>query len=306
MMEYESLTLPQFLKRYSDEESCLQAIFDVRWPRGYICPECGHNDGYRLKSRPSMVQCCLCGAQRSITAGTIFEKTKTPLPIWFLIIYQVAQDKGGASVTRLSKQLGMHYDTVWHILHKIREAMKTRDERLTLAGYIEMDEALFGGKGKSALDNKFKVLVMVESEGHQAGNLVMRVVDDTTYDSIKPVIAEKVDSDPPAQVFRTDGYQAHTAVLSLGHALIMRKTDYKTTAIDPLRCAHLAIQHLREFFKGTYHNFCKTYMQRYLDEFCFRWNRRDKWEQIASRLITACSFQPPITYTSIVNWLATR
>ena len=303
-MQYEGLTLPEYLKQYGTEEACLEAIFKVRWPRGYICEDCGHNDGYRLTSRPEVVQCCLCRAQRSIKAGTIFEKTKIPLPIWFLIIYQVSQDKGGASATRLSKQMGLHYDTVWHLLHKIREAMKGRDERLTLAGYIEMDEAFFGGRGKFLSDNKITVLVMVESEGYQAGNLVMRAVDDTSFDQIKPVLEEKIDSEPAAQMFRTDAWQAHTAVLSVGHELIMRKTDYKTTLIDPLRCVHLAIQHLREFFKGTYHHFCKKYMQRYLDEFCFRWNRRDKWDQVASRLISACSFQPPITYESIVDWLA--
>lgn len=226
------------------------------------------------------------------------------------MFYLVSQDKGGTSATRLSNQLGIAYSTAWNNLHKIRTAMASREERLTLAGFIEMDEAFFGGKPnpnrktKDPLDNKVTVMVMVESEGYHAGNLVMRVVDDTTYQTIKEVINEKVDSDPPCQMFRTDGWQAHSAARGAGHQLLMRKTQYTPTTIDPLRCAHLAIQHLREFFKGTYHHFCKIHMQRYLDEFCFRWNRRDKWQQIASRLITACVFQSPLTYDSIVDWLA--
>ena len=195
-MAYVDMTLVEFQERFSSEEACLQAIYEARWPRGFICPYCGHNDGNRIRTRRS-IQCCLCRRQSSITANTIFQDSQTPLRQWFLIIYFVAQDKGGASALKLSKQLGMNRGTVWFIIQKIRFAMASREKNLTLAGYIEMDEAFFGGRSKgkrarkSPSSNKQQVLVLVESEGRQAGNLVMKVIESAMYYDLEPVIAVK-------------------------------------------------------------------------------------------------------------------
>lgn len=230
--------------------------------------------------------------------------------LWFLIIYFVAHDKGGASALRLSKQLGMHYTTVWFIVQKIRFAMAYREKNLTLAGYIEMDEAFFGGrnrsKGKSKPKgqrkppsyNKRQVLVLVESEGRQAGNLVMKVIDTNEYKDLRPVIAGKVESDPPGQWIRTDGWGSHHVVIELGHRLKMGPIP-KDLLDKELRCVSLAVSHAKAFFKGTFHHFCKVHIQRYLDEFCYRWNRRHLERQIASHLLTACVLHPAVLYSSI-------
>ena len=240
-----------------------------------MCPSCGHNDGYRL-SDGRTVECCVCHAQLSITSGTIFKKSKTPLTIWFSIIYEMAPGKGGASILKLSKRLGMHYDTVWNIAAKIREAMGARDQNLTLAGYIELDEAFFGGRSKvkksgekreAPTAGKKAALVMVESEGRQAGNLVMQVIDNVYYDDLKPVIAEKVESEPAGQWFRSDGWGNHHVAIALGHHIKM--TPIPRAKLDEvLRCVSLAVSHAKRFFKGTYHQVCKTHIQRYFNEFC--------------------------------------
>lgn len=307
-MAYLDLTYPEYSERFSSEESCLQAIFDSRWPRGFLCPSCGHNDGYRLSDQRT-VECCVCHRQLSITSGTIFEKTKTPLPTWFIIIYEMAHDKGGASVLKLSKRLGMHYDTVWNITAKIREAMGARDQNLTLAGYIELDEAFFGGrskvkklseKRKSPTYGKQAVLVMVESEGRQAGNLVMQVVDSVFYEDLKPVIAERVESEPAGQWFRSDGWGSHHVVIELGHHIKM--TPIPQSELDEvLRCSSLAVSHAKRFFKGTYHHFCKKHIQRYLNEFCYRWNRRHLERQLATHLIAACALHEPIACSKLLS-----
>lgn len=303
-MAFVDLPLPKFHQRFSTEEACLQAIFEIRWPKGFICPYCGHNDGNRISSRPRIVQCCVCRRQTSITANTIFHRSHIPLTQWFLGIYLFAHDKGGASATRIAKQLGMHYATVWFMLHRLRFAMATREENLTLAGYIEMDEAFFGGRSKnkrmrkSPFHGKKQVLVMVESEGHQAGNLVMRVIDGNRWDDLKPAIAQKVESDPPGQWFRTDGWGSHHVVMSLGHQLKMGAIPNERQHVE-MPCVNLAVSHAKRFFKGTYHHFCKTHIQRYLDEFCYRWNRRHLFGHLASRLIAACVWHDPISYTMV-------
>lgn len=299
-MAYVDLSLPEFQARFGTEQACLDAVFDARWTRGFICPHCEHNDGFRLISRPRIVECALCGRQTSITAGTIFERSHVPLTNWFLVIFLFAQDKGGASATRLSKQLGINYPTMWFMLQRLRVAMATRDENLTLAGYIELDEAFFGGrtKGKGPRKGKVEVLVLVESEGKQAGNLVMKVIPSAQYEDLKSVIAKFVEAEPAGQWVRTDGWGTHHAVSTLGHRLNMNRISPEEQD-KVMRCANLAISLAKRFFKGTYHHFCKIHIQRYLDEFCYRWNRRDHFSQLALHLITASVLHGPVSYQSV-------
>lgn len=302
-MPYVDMNLLEFLAKYSTEESCLQAIFEARWPRGYICPYCGHNDGDRVHTRRSM-QCCLCRRQSSITAGTIFEQSHIPLTVWFLMIFFVAQDKGGCSAMKLSKQLGVCRNTVSCMLEKIRSAMTARDENLTLAGSIEFDEAFFGGRskskrlGKPPSTNKKLVLVLVESEGTQAGNLVMKVIDSPMFDDLKPVIEQKVDSEPPGHWLTGDGWGSHHIVRELGHRLRMGHVS-KDLQDSVLGCVNIAVSLAKRFFKGTFHHFCKAHIQSYLDEFCYRWNRRHLERQLASHLIVACAFKKPASKHSL-------
>ena len=303
-MAYIDMTLPEFQKRFSTQEACLQAVYDARWPRGFVCPYCQHNDGYRLRTRP-LVQCTVCRRQTWITSNTLFHMTKVPLPMWFLIIYLFARDKRGNSCMNISRLLGMHYATVWFILQKIRIAMATREETRTLAGYIELDEAFFGGRhqsggrgGKPPKHNKKQVLVLVESEGRRAGNAVMRVIADDRMENLKPIIEQKVESEPPGQWFRSDALGTHHVVMVLGHRIRMEHVPIADQD-KVLRCVNLAVSHAKRFFRGTYHQFCKAHIQRYLDEFCYRWNRRHLQSQLASHVLAACVLHAPVLYSAI-------
>jgi hypothetical protein len=136
-MSTNSMTAVEFCSRYSSEAQCLDAIERIRWPQGFICPNCEHDCCYSLKGR-GLIQRAVCRHQTSVTAGTIFHESRVPLPFWFWMIYAVAHDKGGASALRLSQQLNMHYATVWNIVQKIKHAMCRRDENILLAGLIEL------------------------------------------------------------------------------------------------------------------------------------------------------------------------
>lgn len=303
-MAYIDLTLPQFQHKFATEKDCLTAIFDARWPRGFVCPKCNHDDGVRLHCRPRIVECVACHRQTSITSDTLFHGSHLALTSWFLAIYLFAQDKGGCSASRLCKQVGMSYPTAWFVLQRLRIAMQTRDESLTLAGYIELDEAFFGGKSKSRRNrkspyhDKVTVLVLVESEGTQAGNLVMKAVDSAQYHDLKPVIEQKVDSETNGQWFRSDAWGAHHVVMSFGHRINMNFIP-KEQQDKELPCLSLAISHAKRFFKGTYHHFCKIHIQRYLDEFCYRWNRRHLFSQLPSHLLKACVLHSNVKYSKL-------
>lgn len=146
-MSLSSMTAIEFQDSFRTEEDCQRYLAKLRWPKGFICPNCEHDDAYLVTTR-GLFQCVVCRHQTSVTSGTLFHGTKIPLRNWFWMIYQVSQDKGGASSTRLAEQLGMYQKTVWHILQKIRHAMSRRDENIILAGLIELDEAVIGPQAR--------------------------------------------------------------------------------------------------------------------------------------------------------------
>ena len=292
-------SLSEYMRVYGEEERCLEEIYHCKWPRGFICPYCSHNDGYRL-SRLRMMECSSCGRQSSITANTIFQDSKIPLTKWFLAIYLVAHDKGGVSAMRLEQELGVQRKSAAKLLSKLRIAMGDRDENLTLAGYIELDEAFLGGRrktrsaGESPFEGKVCVLVMVESENMQAGNLVLKALPDTKIGTLREVVEKRIESDPGGQVIRTDALGRHHVFAALGHTVNMSKMSKKQLNTT-MACLSLAISHLKRFLKGTYHHFCRKYIQHYLNEFCYRWNRRHLSKQIARHLLTACVLHAPAT-----------
>ena len=142
--------LPTFLKRFGTDAKCRAYLVRARWPAGFCCTGCGHDQAWSHKKR-LIEECTACGKQHSILAGTIFEQTKTGLARWFLAIYLVTSSKGGISAMELKRQMGFgSYQTAWSWLHKIRKAM-VRPERSPLSERVEADETYVGGPrpGKS-------------------------------------------------------------------------------------------------------------------------------------------------------------
>jgi transposase-like protein len=296
-MARDSMTLIQFQDRFRTEADCLAALEKLRWPNGFICPNCGHDAGYRMHGRP-LIQCAVCRYQASVTAGTIFHKTRIPLRHWFWMIYMVAQDKGGASAMRLANQLGMYYKTTWHVLHKIREAMSNQEESRKLAGLIELDEGYFGGTGRGVgrgKKHKTQVLVMVETKGDYAGRLCMKVADTIDRRAFTDLVEHNV---LPNQHFKTDGLQSHWVLRSIGHTPFIRKVSGKESC-NWLPWVHIVISNVKRFLLGTYHGVSKKHLQPYLDEFSFRFNRRFRQPSITSSLLSACLLSPPVTYAEL-------
>ena len=140
-------TLMEFMEMYKTEEDCRQALFEHRWPDGFRCRRCGHDRAYAHKKRP-LFECACCGHQASVTAGTIFEGTRTDLKKWFLAIYLLAQTKKPISSAELGRHLGVAPFTAWSMKRKIMHAMARREGELMLAGVVEMDESYVGGASK--------------------------------------------------------------------------------------------------------------------------------------------------------------
>jgi transposase-like protein len=291
-MKEKYLSVFDLIKQYQSEEDCLQAIQKMRWPNGFVCSHCKHNKGYRLHGR-RVIQCVLCKKQTSITAGTIFHKTRISLVKWFWMLFLIIQDKGGASALRLSKQLDMHVKTVWNLLHKIRESMAKRDDEvIKLSTLIQMDEAYFGGPKR-----KTQVLVMIEEEKGRSGSLVMKKIFGQKVPSepgIKAVIESRIDNESQ-QHFISDCAWAHTTPRKMGHTIQFHKSTPKSAVTD-LGWLHLAVSLAKRFILGTYHGVSKKHLQKYLNEFCYRFNRRFKERHAFDSLIRACVITGPFAY----------
>src|SRR5436189_3925732 len=172
-MEDYPRTLADFERRFRSEEACRDYLFRVRWPEGFRCPRCGESRAWRLRS--ALWQCANCAYQASLTAGTIFQDTRTPLKVWFHALWWMTSQKNGVSALGLQRVLGLgSYQTAWCWLHKLRRAM-VRPGRDRLSGTVEVDEVYIGGeqpgkRGRGAA-GKALVLVMAQADGDHIGRI---------------------------------------------------------------------------------------------------------------------------------------
>lgn len=308
----------EFQQRFRTEEDCEMFLLEQRWPNGFQCPNCGHDDGYWLGNR-HLFQCCVCLKQTSVTAGTIFHGTRVALLKWFWMIFLVAEDKKGASSSRLARQLGMYQKTVWFMLQKLRHAMGRRDESLLLSGFIELDQAFLGpqarktgrqkedlGKPRPAKRGRLnkdgkrtktqtEVVVMVEQNPAAAGLLAMQVVERATRETIAEIVDQRAE---PSQYFKTDGFQANFVLRSMGHF------HKAVVCTGPQACRELPIVHqviglLKNCLLGIHHGVSVKYLQRYLAEFSFRFNRRFSSKPIWFSLLNSALDALPFTYSEL-------
>jgi len=173
MIQFQSgYSLFEWFNEYGTEEQCTQALFQWKWPDGFVCPECGSKGFCALKSR-KVYQCNHCHHQTSLTSGTIFFSTKLPLTRWFLAIHLITQSKTGLSALELKRQIHVPYNTAWRMKQKIMQVMKERDDSQPLSGTIQLDDVYWGGElrgGSPGRGSKnktpFVAAVSISEEGH--------------------------------------------------------------------------------------------------------------------------------------------
>ena len=138
--------LLEFAARFGTEDRCIEHLAELRWPGGFACIGCGGRQAWRLKARPRVYECTGCHRQESVTAGTVFHRTRTSLCKWFLAAYLMGRDKRGVSAKFLQRELGMAYQTAWTMAHKLRHGL-SEDPARPLHGFLEADETFIGGRG---------------------------------------------------------------------------------------------------------------------------------------------------------------
>src|ERR1700745_70433 len=141
--------LLDFVARFGAEGGCIEHLAGVRWPGGFVCSGCGGRQAWRLKARPRVYECSTCHRQESVTAGTVFDRTRTGLSEWVLCAYLMGRDKRGVSAKFLQRELGVAYQTAWTMAHKLRHGL-SEDPARPLRGFLEAGETFSGGRGGPA------------------------------------------------------------------------------------------------------------------------------------------------------------
>ena len=297
---YKAISLPQFERRFRTESACQKHLFRLRWPEGFICPNCGHKHYYELPKR-HLYQCKSCKHQTSVTAGTVMHRSRTALKKWFWAIFLLANDKRGLSALQLSKKLDVSYYVAWTMLHKIRYGMMDRDRPYELKGVIEIDDSFFGGgaggdkRGRGT--QKTPVIIEASTNKDAVGFARMRVVKTMDKKTIQKVVTQDV---APNQTIKTDGWRAYNVVKENGHQhQIELSSNLKSN--KTLKWVHILASNAKAFLLGTFHGVDKKHLQEYLHEFCYRFNRRFWEDQLFDRLVTACAYSKTITYAELTR-----
>jgi len=303
MAQQEDMTLTEFFDKFGTDEACRTYLFEKRWPFGFVCPKCGTMDApYNIASR-NLFQCKCCNHQTSVTSGTIMDKSRTSLRKWFLAIYLMSTDKRGCSALRLKRELGIAYDTAWTMSHKIRNAMKERDGDYQLSDFIEVDEGFFGspseGEGKRGRGtDKIPVVVGLSLDEQGRPEFVKaRVLGSVNSESIAEFAQDAVKS---GATISSDGLSVYNKLAELDYKHQPTKFDFKA---DPehLKWLHVVISNIKVYLNGTYHGIQLKHLQAFIDEFCYRFNRRFWPNQLFARTLSACACASPFTRYELIG-----
>jgi transposase-like protein len=269
-------TWSQFVAWFATEEACADYLDRLRWRDGFVCPGCG-SDRWWPASRGLVARVCAeCSKRTTVTAGTVFAGTRKPLTDWFAAAWYVCSTKGGVSALGLQRVLGLSsYETAWSWLHKLRHAMVVPGRDL-LTGDVEVDETFVGGPDGAQgrrLGKKALVVIGAEVRGTATGRIRLARIPDASHVWLEGFITTSIE---PASTLLTDGWPAYLAMADKGYIhkpVSVRATT--ETASDLLPHVHRTASLLKRWLLGTHQGAVEPeYLDFYLDEFTFRFNRR--------------------------------
>jgi transposase-like protein len=310
-------TWNEFLDWFVSEEACLRYLEGLRWPAGFVCPSCGAA-GEPYRSSRARLMCRSCSHQSTVTAGTIFDKTRTPLRVWLTGAWYLTNQKHGVSALGLQRVLGLgSYETAWTMLHRFRRAM-VRPDRERLKGLVEVDETYLSISDRGAplpedqrkrrKNRTHQVLVVLAvelTEPRGLGRIRVRRIADDSAAQVVPFVQTNVE--PGAKV-KTDGSAAYRELKDLGYdhqriAMLGSETPAHASMAGVHRVAAL----IKRWILGTHHGSVQpAHLDAYFDEFVFRFNRRTSASRgvLFYRLLQQAVATDPVTYQDVVRPVA--
>jgi transposase-like protein len=298
-------TYREFVEMFPDDEACASYFERLRWPEGFVCPACKTTAKPWRQTRGRLV-CSVCRHQASVSAGTILDKTRTPLTTWFETAWHVTTAKTGMSAKTLERTLGTRYRVAWTMLQRYRVAM-VRAERERLSGDVEVDETLVGGveQGGKRGRGTSKCVVVIAVEVRQPkgfGRVRMRHVPDASGASLLPFVCDAV---VPGATILTDGWGGYNDLPEHGYR---RKETVLSSSSNPAHVSmpgvHRVSSLLKRWILGTHQgSVVPAHLQSYLEEFAFRFNRRTSRSRglVFRRLLEQAAVTEPITEADVTN-----
>jgi transposase-like protein len=301
-----------FFEIYPDEEACRLKIREIREKEGVVCKKCKSKEHYWKKDK-QLWQCKKCNFRTTLRSGTVMEHSNLPFRYWLTAMQFLTHNKKSYSAKSIQNELGhKRYEPIWAMLHKLRAVMGYRDSEYELSSWIELDEGFFEhvntkDKEKKKEENKnkrgrgsdkqAKVLVAIESDPgkatnldkphnkkRKAGYLKMIVVDDLEADTIDFEIKHAINKDA---IVETDGYRGYKNLNKLVKTHIVHKSLPKQEITKVFPWVHTAISNAKKLLLGVWHRIDDKYLQNYLNEYCYRYNRRYFKDQVFDRLLLA-------------------
>lgn len=282
-------TFKQFQAQYPNDDACLDAIMQRRYGHVEACPKCGVT-GKLTRIQKRRAYACKEGCHIYPCAGTVFEHSSTTLTLWFHAMYLFTATRNGVSAKELERQLGVTYKCAWRIGHQLRELMAARDAANNpgpLEGHVEVDEAYIGGKqkgNKRKLHNKVAVVGAIQ----RAGALKATVVRDGTTLSVLPVVLKDV---APGATVSTDKSSIYRSLTKRGytHGVVNHDADQWKNGIYCTNRIEGFWSHLKRGIVSTHVAVSRKHMQKYVNEFAYRYNNRDAPADMFKRMLSQIS-----------------
>jgi transposase-like protein len=304
------MNLFSLAKSFPTEEHALAYWCKVRWPKGVQCVKCCHDKCYLIETRGKtgkparLFECAACGLHFSATAGTLFHDSHLPLQKWFMAIALMTEAKKGISAKQVQRHIGCAYKTAWYLCHRIRQAMQEPND-VVLGGpgqIVEIDETMIGGRvagsgvfaGKA---KKVKVVGIVE----RGGSVHMQTVKDGKKSSIKPIFYEKVDADTEKIV--TDGNPVYTSIIpAFQHEAGNHRAEQKARKPPSNQTIEGVFSLFKRGIVGSYHKLGTEHLDRYLGEFCWRYNRRGVQPWMFEMALLSAAENKPLPYKELTKF----
>ena len=298
------MNLLDFIQTFPDEESCKLKFKQIREQEGVVCRKCGSKEHYWL-STIEHYKCKKCGTRTSLKSGTALENTKLPIRYWFVAMHLITSTKKTFSALEMQRQLGhKYYEPIWAMMHKLRIIMGKRDDNYYLTNNIELDEGFFEvavDKDKEPLkrgrgsQRQAKVLVMTSQEPVKKKKqkpkkktsklrfIKMKVLDSLNSNSIEIQVEEHIHK---RSTVNTDGFRSYSNLKNYVKRHLSNVVPPEE-ASKILPWVHTMIANAKRNLLGIHHMMTLEYIQNYLDEFCYKVNRRYFGEKIFDRLLIA-------------------
>ncbi len=284
-----------FKSRFGTKLLCYQYLADQKWANGYCCRKCEHtkySKGSQLCSR----RCQRCGYDESTTTNTLFHKLKFGIDKAFEMLYEITTSKKGANSIWLAERFGVNQKTAWLFRQKAQAAMESSEQH-PLENEVHVDEFEIGTpqkgeQGRSKSEKKVRIVLAVEHRDGKSGRAYAKVIDDYSSKSLKVIFDTHIKEDA---FVVSDGWAGYKPLKDGFPNLTQRLSNNG----ENFKMLHIQIRNFKNWLRGV-HSYCnKEYLQKYINEYCFRFNRRNHRASILDKVIQRCISHSPLTYMMI-------